>query len=578
MERRVKASSESTAFLVMIAIGLVLANVLSAYFYTRVDLTERNLFTLSGGTKRLISDLDDVLTVRAYFSENLPPPFNSHERTVRDILEEYVAYSNGKVRLEIIHPDGNEELEERATDDGVSKVPHAALEQDEAHEVQGYRGVAFAYRGETKSIPVLSRSADISGLEYDFTTTIRQVVGEKRTVGFVTGHGEPGINPPPPRQSPMGPQPDPGISYLHKLVKNHNLREVSLKGSPPDPEEIRGLMVVGPSKSIPEAELYVLDQYLMSGGTLAVFFNGTQVQEQMGEVTATTNETGLEPVLHSWGVDVLHDVVMDTQTDRYLVQKQVRTPLGNLPMSIPRPYPGWPHLSGSEIDEDHPLLFRLPGLTLLWPSTVRPTSESAEDDQITARVLARTTDQAWAARNNFDLDPQQEESEWIEQREAASDRGRFPLVVEVSGTFRSHFAEQGRPAAAGDDEIDSEDLEHLTESTAPGRLLVVGDADFLNIQYVGTNRRPRHTPSNLTFLMNTLDWLAEDEDLIEVRAKRLEDPSLPELSDGERSWIKWGNIIAWPVLFLLLGVIRWSMRKSRREQLEKEWNKGGEER
>jgi ABC-type uncharacterized transport system involved in gliding motility auxiliary subunit len=108
-----------------------------------------------------------------------------------------------------------------------------------------------------------------------------------------------------------------------------------------------------------------------------------------------------------------------------------------------------------------------------------------------------------------------------------------------------------------------------------GRILVVGDADFLAIQYVGSNRRPQHTPSNLTFMMNALDWLAEDADLIEVRAKRLEDPSLPDLTDSQRNWVKWGNILAWPLLFLAFGIVRWRVRSAKRERLEKEWSAGG---
>lgn len=579
MERRVKASSESTAFLVMLIIGLVLLNVLSVFFYTRVDLTERNLHTLSGGTKRLLSSLEDELTIRAYFSEALPPPFNGHERTVRDLLDEYAAYSRGKLQVEILHPDGNEELEKRAQDDGIAKVPHAALREDEAHEVLGYRGLSFSYRAESKAIPVLSRSADISGLEYDFTTTIRQVIGDRRTIGFVSGHGEPGITPPPPRQNAMMPEQDPGISYLNKLVKNYNLRSVNLKTSVPDPEEFRGLVVVGPTEEVSEADLYVLDQYLMRGGAIAFMLNGTKIEESMTGIAATANVSGFQALIKTYGVEMANDIVMDTRTDQFLVTGQVNTPLGRLPMSMPRPYPPWPHLAAEQIDEENPLLFRLPGVSLLWPSTVRITREASDNEQIEAKVLARTSTSAWSVRDNFQLDPRQEEEEWLEQQKRASVRAEnhgFPLIVELSGTFPSHFAEKGRPTPSADDEeIDEEDLEHLTESQAPGRILVVGDSDFLNIQYVGSNRRPRHTPSNLTFMMNTLDWLAEDEDLFEIRAKRLEDPSLPELTDGERNWIKWGNIIAWPLLFIIFGAIRWSVRKNRRAQIERTWKKGG---
>lgn len=579
MERRIKASSETTAFILMIVIGLVLLNVLSYFFYTRWDLTERNLHTLSGGTKRLLSSLEDTLTVRAYFSEDLPPPFNSHERAVRDLLDEYAAYSGGKLRVEVIHPDGSEELEKRAQDDGVSKVPHAALQEDEAHEVLGYRGVAFSYRGESKAIPVLSRNADISGLEYDFTTTIRQITGDRRTIGFVSGHGEPTITPPPPQQNPMmQQQEDPGISYLNKLVDTYNLRPVTL-GTTKIDEEYRGLVVVNPTEEISEADLYALDQYLLRGGAVAFFLNGTKVEEGMEGITAAANDaTGIEKLLKTYGVDLHHDIVMDTQTDRFLVTGQVRTPLGNLPMSIPRPYPAWPHMASDLIDDASPLLYGLPGVTLLWPSTVRVTREAAANKNIKAKVLIRSSNEAWSVSDNFQLDPRQEDAEWLEQQKRASVRARttgFPLAVELSGTFPSAFP-QGRPEGVEAEEVDGGEAEHLTESRSPGRILVVGDADFLRIEYVGSQRRPQHTPSNLTFMMNTLDWLAEDADLIEVRAKRLEDPSLPEMTDAKRAWIKWGNIVAWPLLFLIFGVIRWSLRKNARAQMERSWRKGGE--
>lgn len=585
MERRVKASSESTAFLLMIVIGLVLLNVLSVFYYTRWDLTERRLHSLSAGTKRLLNNLEDELTVRAYFSEDLPPPFNAHERAVRDLLEEYEAYSGGKLTVEIIHPcpsdsaegECNDELVEQAREDGVEKVPHAALRADEAHEVLGYRGIAFHYRDQSKAIPVLQQRADVSGLEYDFTTTIRQVVerstGEQRTIGFVVGHGEPGITPPPPRRSPMEPEPDPGISYMHKLTDIYELREVSLKADNPTPEEFRGLVVVGPTKNIPEADLYALDQYLMRGGSVAYFFNGVSVQDSRMGVNATTNETGLDSLLRTYGAQLNHDVVLDTQSDCYLVQAHMRTSVGNIPMALPRSYPAWPHLSSSEIAEDHALLFRLHGLTLLWPSTVRITRATADNENIEARVLARTTDQAWNQTDNFDLEPAQEDEEWASQREDAQNKGRFPLIVELTGQFPSHFAESGRPGGADDEEPLDPDDEHLAESRSEGRILVVGDADLFNLQYLASRNCPRHTRSTVVFIQNVLDWLAEDVDLTEIRAKRLEDPSLPELSDSKRNWIKWGNIIAWPVLFLLFGVIRWTWRKNARLKIEQEWRK-----
>ena len=82
-----RAASESLLFLLFAGGILILLNVLVAYFPSpRVDLTRNGLFSLAEGSERLAGSLDDRLEITAYFTENLPPPFNATERHVRDLL------------------------------------------------------------------------------------------------------------------------------------------------------------------------------------------------------------------------------------------------------------------------------------------------------------------------------------------------------------------------------------------------------------------------------------------------------------------------------------------------------------
>ncbi|MBW2626993.1 MAG: Gldg family protein [Deltaproteobacteria bacterium] len=98
-----RAASESLLFLSLVGGILVLLNVLIAYFPSpRVDLTQNGLFSLAEGSERLAASLDDRLAVTAYFTENLPPPFNATERHVRDLLSEYSAASNGQIIVKSI--------------------------------------------------------------------------------------------------------------------------------------------------------------------------------------------------------------------------------------------------------------------------------------------------------------------------------------------------------------------------------------------------------------------------------------------------------------------------------------------
>ena len=64
--------------------AVVLLNVLGVFFFGRADFTDARLFSLSDGSKRTVQQLEERLEVTAYFTENLPPPFNATERYVRD--------------------------------------------------------------------------------------------------------------------------------------------------------------------------------------------------------------------------------------------------------------------------------------------------------------------------------------------------------------------------------------------------------------------------------------------------------------------------------------------------------------
>ena len=116
MNKRTKAASESLAFLGIVAASLVLLNILGVFFFGRIDATKNNLFSLSDGSKRVVESLKDNLEVTAYFTADLPPPFNATERYVRDVLDEYAAASKGKVKVTFVNPDSDESRQAAETD------------------------------------------------------------------------------------------------------------------------------------------------------------------------------------------------------------------------------------------------------------------------------------------------------------------------------------------------------------------------------------------------------------------------------------------------------------------------------
>ena len=97
------------------------------------------------------------------------------------------------------------------------------------------------------------------------------------------------------------------------------------------------------------------------------------------------------------------------------------------------------------------------------------------------------------------------------------------------------------------------------EGEASGRLVVVGDASFAEAQFMQSN------PTNLVFLANSIDWLAQDEALIRIRSKNRTPPNLVFQSDFTRTFLKWGNLIGIPLAFVLFGAVRITGRRRRAE-------------
>jgi ABC-type uncharacterized transport system involved in gliding motility auxiliary subunit len=92
----------SAVFVLLILAILLVINLISVYLFTRLDLTEGKVFSLSKTSKDIARNLDDKVIVKMYFSEDLPPPYNTNARYLKDKLEEYRAYSKGNLKLELI--------------------------------------------------------------------------------------------------------------------------------------------------------------------------------------------------------------------------------------------------------------------------------------------------------------------------------------------------------------------------------------------------------------------------------------------------------------------------------------------
>lgn len=159
---------------------VILINITAAQLFFRVDLTANKLYSLSDASKRVVSTLNEPLTVNVFFSKNLPAQVSNVEAYLNDLLQEYEANSNGNFSYRFYdvsakEGDLSEEAEENrkiAQSYGIYPVSVRVLEQDQAKVIQAYMGIALIHGDVVEKLPSIKTT---EGLEYKLTNSIQKM-------------------------------------------------------------------------------------------------------------------------------------------------------------------------------------------------------------------------------------------------------------------------------------------------------------------------------------------------------------------------------------------------------------------
>ena len=524
---------DQTVLAVFVLGSLILLNILGLRYFYRLDLTHDQRFTLGEATVETLTELQDPVTVRAFFTADLPPPFSTHARYVRDLLEEYHALSDGQLRFEFIDPVSAETAEDkdkkkdvkrdifgRAVREstsveqemqtlGIPAVQVQVNEDDKLEVKRAYMGIAIQYQDQTEVIPMVQST---EGLEYDLTTLVRKLTREKTPrVGLLVGHESPD-----PREKLS--QAVGLLSQLYELVPVDLSTEASL------PEDLDALLVIGPATPLSEDEQRAIDGFVARGGSIAFLLDAVVADMQTFE--ATEADHGLGALLETYGVTIEPGLVIDAESATVSVQQQ----RGFMRIAQPVRYPLVPQ--PQTLDADHPLTRGLSQVVFPFvsPLTVREGTPGAE-------VLVETSEKSWVQAPPHNLVPVQEWSGL-----SPDDAEPRAIVVALSETPKRHFE-------PGPDEEPADGGE-------PARVVVIGGSALIQNQFFSAG--------NQALVLNLMDWLVLDEALLAIRARGLAPAPLEELDEGQRATLRYANVIGLPLLFILFGIARWRMRERRR--------------
>ncbi len=526
--RSLKSQALLTAGIVLAI--LILLNIVSVRVFGRLDATRNHVFSLSEASKALVRSLDDRVTVRVYFTEDLPAPYNSNRRMLLDELNEYKAYARGNLQYDFIDPSGPTG-EADAQQQGIAPVQVQVMNQDKFEVKRAYMGVVFLYEDKKDVIPLVQNTAT---LEYDISSTIKRLTSKgMKKIGFLTGHGE----------APLS-----DIKRVQDaLRKQYTLVDVNVSHGAPVPSDVAALVVMAPTSRIPEPEKFQIDQFVMRGGKVAFLLNRVDatLQSRMGRAL----DLGLDDMLEDYGLRINADLVRDLQCANISIMQQQY----GFQFQSQVPYPYIP--IASNFSKGNAIVKDLQGIVLFFVSSVDTVNNAARN--LKGEILIRSSKQSGRSSGPFMIDPMQRYTR-EELAQSFGDQG-IPLAAIVQGEFRSLYAGKPAPAdtAAGSQPPPAQPLTSSPET----RVLLVGDGDFVRDQYLGNK-------DNLTLFANMIDYLVDDAGLITIRSKDIATPPLDQVSDGTKKVVKYANLILPPLLVIGYGLARWRMRKARRKALE----------
>ncbi len=561
MERRQQARVQSGAFVAimiasMVFVNLLAVKVLRAHWF-RKDLTARQLYTLSQGTTRVLGSLTDSLSVTVYWTPDQPAPANDDERLIREQMDQYVAYGNGRVEVRYVRTDNDDRNGEASRANCTKRALQVVdARAGDARMQEVYRCITFSYGTKTERMDFVPPG--IEGLEYSVTSIIKKMRDPERTIGFLTGHDEV--------------TPENGMPYLSRFITEEHLgyatRTVDLRAGAEDiPNDIKGLIIMQPQRAITEPELRRINGYLMRGGAVAIFAAGITQSGRDINPTIARAEHGLNTLLTPYGVTLNADLVLDAQASPSL--QEIEGQRLQLPMPIYPMVGARRDDDGPGIDASHPAFFRLPYVNVPFVSTLTVDATKARESGARFSILGRTSPRSVVQSGTFEADLEQ----ILPRARTMFANERTPSVVAVAWEGQLRTAFTGSAPAAADGGVapaaSNPPVPERASTERPARLLLVSSGRLFHIEQLGAVARVQPGgPPNLRLIQNTFDWLSQDADLLAVRAKNVAEPNLREITDAKKNLFKWGHIVGLPLLVGLLGVFITRSREASRKAIK----------
>lgn len=552
-ENKINNRNNDLLTLLAVAAIIFLANVIGRQLFYRLDLTSEKRYTLSDNTKKILRGLDDEVFVKVYLDGDLNIPFKKFQDNIRDILDEFKVYGKDNFQYEFVNP-----LKDIPNDQQgkiITELYNKGLQPTNIHQRDKDGGVSekiifpsamISYKNIDVPLNLLinntqrsaqqNLNASTEELEYNFISLIKSITNKKtEKIAFLEGQGE--LN-----EYQVG-------DITKELAKSYQVDRGSINGKLGVLDNYKAVIIAKPTKPFTEPDKFVIDQYIMHGGKVLWLIDAVQVSLDSlinGETMAFIKPLNIDDLLFKYGVRINPVLVEDLQSAVIPVNVALK---GNTPNFQPSPWFYFPLVApypGSPITQH---------LNLVECRFVNDIDTIAARKDVKKTPLLVTSDMSRTREVPCIISLDE-----IREKPKKQDFNTPYLLTGVllEGKFESAFVNRGM----------SKYFAHppkIKKLSVPNKMAVIADGDIIrnDVRYtpkgpalspLGFDRYTRQTYGNKDFLVNLIQYLADNNNLLKLRGREIKLRLLNKNKITEHR-VKWIliNMIAPSILVLIFG-------------------------
>jgi len=578
LQKSLKRKNTIKLFITLIII--VIINVFSANIFKRIDMTAEKRYSVSDYTKQTLKNLNGQIFITIYLEGNdLPLQFKKFRKAIIEQLDIFKVYAGQNIDFEFVNP-----TDESLSDDemntlmqdlynlGIVRVEDTKITDGQATKTLIYPSAVVTYNyydvatdsmfSHRVGLNLLNNDPNyeqaspeninnsLQTLEYKFINEIKKITQTSApTIVFLEGHGE---------------LDEPNVIDIERsLFEYYHVLRGELKGRYGILDSIEVLVIAKPTQEFSDSDKFVIDQYIMNGGKVLWLVDGVNVSmdsiynyEYSYAMPANTEVLRIDDQLFTYGVRINTDILKDLLSSTIMLKGVSST-------GQERDYwYNWTYFPLLITENNNVINKYIDAIKTEFISSIDTVGNNSDIKKTMLLSTSFTTRQIGV---NFPLEINFEEINEIPNEQMFQEGGK-PVAVLLEGQFPSLW--KGRIV---DRYMQNPAL--FKEKSVPTKMIVVSDGDIIanvvksngETMPLGFDKYSFYSyDGNKQFIMNAINYLADDEGLMSIRSREFKLRLLDQTTiTSERTKWQLINLLS-PIIFILLLGLFFNLIRNRK--------------